>query len=380
MRALGLGTVVMLVATGCPSTTAPTDARVAFDAAIDARRPPDAGTDAFEDDAFDPAVDASILDRGRSLYATHCALCHATDGSGYAADNAPAIGLDDFLVIADDAFLEIATHDGRPGTPMSAWGREHGGPFTRSDSRSVVAFLRSLQTLPSEDVSGIVVRGEPSRGEPIYARECASCHGARGQGVSAVSLDNPVFQTSASDGFLRRSIERGRRRTTMPAFAGRLTDQEIDDVIAFLRTLRREPPPEWPIEDAPGLDALVIHPSGPSPDFTLRDGRYVPAAEVFAAFVGGRRMILLDARATSDWALGHIPGAVPFPFYSVDTLVEHLPRDGTWIVAYCGCPHAASGRVVDQLRERGFAHTAVLDEGIYHWRDAGYPMARGRLP
>ena len=90
--------------------------------------------------------------------------------------------------------------------------------------------------------------------------------------------------------------------------------------------------------------------------------------------------ILLDARASSDWVLGHIPGAVPFPFYSVDELASNLPTDGTWIVAYCACPHAASGRVVDDLRARGFANTAVLDEGIYFWRDAGYPMARGRLP
>ena len=37
-------------------------------------------------------------------------------------------------------------------------------------------------------------------------------------------------------------------------------------------------------------------------------------------------------------------------------------------------------RVVDELRMRGFANTAVLDEGIVFWQDAGYPMARGRLP
>jgi len=112
----------------------------------------------------------------------------------------------------------------------------------------------------------------------------------------------------------------------------------------------------------------------------LIDGRYVPAADVHAALEAGQRMILLDARANSDWVIGHIPGAVPFPFYSVDELAASLPTDGTWIIAYCACPHAASGRVMDDLRARGFANTAVLDEGIYFWQDAGYPMARGRLP
>jgi mono/diheme cytochrome c family protein/rhodanese-related sulfurtransferase len=356
-----------------PEIDAPAIDAPAIDApAIDAR--------SIDAPTADASSDAGPEDRGRVLYATHCALCHAADATGYAADDAPAIGRDDFLTLADDAFLEVAIHDGRPGTPMSAWGEEHGGPFTRDDTRAVVAFLRSLQTAPSEDLSGIEVAGDASAGAGVYARECASCHGERGEGGRGVTLDNPVFQDSASDGFLRRSIELGRRETPMPGFGDTLSAPELDDVVVFLRTLRRDPMPMWPIEDAPTLDALVIHPDGAAPSFTLIDGRYVPAADVHAALEAGQRIILLDARAASDWVLGHIPGAAPFPFYSVDELAMNLPTDGTWIVAYCACPHAASGRVVDELRLRGFANTAVLDEGIVFWQEAGYPMARGRLP
>jgi len=388
MRATRLVLLVTLLA-GCGGQTTLPDAAsselddAGVDAvapAIDAVAPIDGGLDAYAADAPDPGLDASVVEQGRALYGTHCALCHGPAALGYAADDAPAIGRDDFLVLADDAFLEIAVYDGRPGTPMSAWGEDHGGPFTREQALQVVAFLRSLQTAPSEDVSAITVSGDATRGSVIYARDCARCHGDSGEGVSAVTLDNAVFQDSVSDGLLRRSIELGRRETPMPAFAATLTAQEIDDVVSFVRTLRREPPPEWPIEDAPGLGELVINASGPSPTFTLIDGRYVPAADVHAAIEAGQRIILLDARANSDWVLGHIPGAAPFPFYSVDELAASLPMDGTWIVAYCACPHAASGRVVDDLRARGFANTAVLDEGIYFWRDAGYPMARGRLP
>lgn len=392
MRAHRFALVTCLALAGCQSPPLPPDAWSpprqdgGLDAppSDDAFAAPDAGTDASTDapteDAFDPMLDASVIERGRELYASHCALCHGPSALGYAADDAPAIGRDDFLTLADDAFLEIAVYDGRPGTPMSAWGEDHGGPFSREEAQHVVAFLRSLQTAPSEDLSGITVSGDATRGSAVYARECALCHGASGEGVSAVTLDNAVFQDSVSDGFLRRSIELGRRETPMPAFASMLSAQEIDDVVTFVRTLRREPPPEWPIEDAPGLGELVIHPAGASPTFTLREGRFVPAADVHAAIEAGQRIILLDARASSDWVLGHIPGAAPFPFYSVDELAASLPTDGTWIVAYCACPHAASGRVVDDLRARGFANTAVLDEGIYFWRDAGYPMARGRLP
>lgn len=386
MRSLHLSiTLSALALAGCPSPVTAPDAHVVdpdaaseLDApiALDAAPSPDA----WAEDAFDPTTDASVIERGRALYGTHCALCHAADVTGYAADNAPAIGRDDFLTLADDAFLEIAVYDGRPGTPMSAWGDAHGGPLTRVDAQHVVGFLRSLQSAPSEELSGITVSGDATRGSAVYARECASCHGAEGEGVDAVTLDNAVFQDSVSDGFLRRSIELGRRETPMPSFAATLTAQEIDDVVTFVRTLRREPMPEWPIEDAPTLETLVRNPAGASPSFTLREGRYVPAADVHAALEAGQRMILLDARASSDWVIGHIPGAAPFPFYSVDELAASLPTDGTWIIAYCACPHAASGRVMDDLRARGFANTAVLDEGIYFWQDAGYPMARGRLP
>jgi mono/diheme cytochrome c family protein/rhodanese-related sulfurtransferase len=382
-RALALASLAFASA-HCGGSSPPPDAAAEPDAfgGLDAPDGPDA---AIEPDAAaepDAAVagDADVLATGRALYESHCALCHASDGTGYRADNAPAIGRPGYLRHADDAFLEIAIYDGRPGTPMSPWGDSHGGPFARTQARAVVAYVRSFSDVAVEDLSGITVSGDATRGGVLYARECASCHGARGEGVTAPTLDNAVFQDSASDGFLRRSIELGRPDTPMPGFAATLSAQELDDVVTFVRTLRRAPAPMWPIEDPPTLETLVLHPGGAPPSFTLREGRYVPAADVNAALEAGRRMVLLDARATSDWVLGHIPGAAPFPFYSVDELAATLPNDDTWIVAYCACPHAASGRVVDDLRARGFANTAVLDEGIYFWRDAGYPMARGRLP
>ena len=67
------------------------------------------------------------------------------------------------------------------------------------------------------------------------------------------------------------------------------------------------------------------------------------------------------------------------PFYDgVDTLVQHLPKDGTPIVAYCACPHAASGRVVDALQAAGFSEARILDEGVLHWAGQGYPIALGQ--
>ena len=90
-------------------------------------------------------------------------------------------------------------------------------------------------------------------------------------------------------------------------------------------------------------------------------------------------MILADARAASDYLVGHISGAVSLPFYDelVQEAIEVLPRD-TWIIAYCGCPHAVSGRLAQALIDAGFEFVGVLDEGYYHWRDQRWPITNGR--
>ena len=69
----------------------------------------------------------------------------------------------------------------------------------------------------------------------------------------------------------------------------------------------------------------------------------------------------------------HIAGAVSIPYHDMKRLAE-LPKDGTWIVAYCACPHHLSGIVVDELVKRGYKHAYVLDEGILEWQRRGYPI------
>lgn len=75
------------------------------------------------------------------------------------------------------------------------------------------------------------------KGGQTYAMYCASCHGPAGL---AVMPGAPNFargdRLMQPDTALLVSIRGG--RNAMPAFAGVLRDQEILNVIAFLRTLR----------------------------------------------------------------------------------------------------------------------------------------------
>jgi hypothetical protein len=74
---------------------------------------------------------------------------------------------------------------------------------------------------------------------------------------------------------------------------------------------------------------------------------------------------------------GPYPGTVSIPYHELKRLDE-VPRDGTWIIAYCGCPHHLSGIVVDELRRRGYAHAVVLDEGINEWHRRSLPVTADR--
>jgi len=80
------------------------------------------------------------------------------------------------------------------------------------------------------------------RGARIFMRTCAGCHGADGRGALRAGLlkpprdlTNPEFQVHMSNEQLRHSIRIGKGQ--MPAFGGLMPDDEIADVIAFVRTL-----------------------------------------------------------------------------------------------------------------------------------------------
>jgi mono/diheme cytochrome c family protein/rhodanese-related sulfurtransferase len=320
---------------------------------------------------------------GKKLYDKYCKLCHGEAGQGYTADNASQLANPDFLATASDPFLFTAIEQGRPGTAMAAYGKDLGGPLAHDEIRLVMVYLHSLAPVPpKQEVHDEVVEGDAAAGEEVWRAHCARCHGARGEGKSALSLNNPMFLASASDGFIRYAIEHGRKGTPMPAFGDKLGARKIGDVTRLIRSWARNVPGGPPTgEVPPRFDAVVINPDGPQADFgALREGRFVPADAVKAALDGGARMILLDARPISDWLRSHIPGALPVPYYDPDKMTEALPNDGTWIIAYCACPHAASGVVMDNLRKQGFKNTAVLDEGILIWTARGYPLTFGATP
>lgn len=318
--------------------------------------------------------------RGARLYAETCALCHGANGEGYKADDAPRLAGQEFLAGASDSFLQTAILKGRPGTTMSAWSHERGGPFSDEDAKAVVAFLRTWQAVPAHPLSNDpITGGDPTRGAATYEARCRECHGEKGENGRYIQLANPVFLASANDAYIRLAIEQGRPQTPMPAFSATETKSGVDDLVALLRSWQRPVDgPETLPPEAGGLVDVVLNPGGPEPAWDPK-GQFVPADHVKEALDQGATFVLADARPPSDYSGGHIAGAISVPFFKVEPYLPEIPKD-RFVITYCACPHAESGFAAEIFRKRGYSRVAVLDEGFKVWRTRGYPVKSGGQP
>lgn len=316
---------------------------------------------------------------GQMLYQRYCALCHGDDRQGYAADQAPSLRSPELMGAAPGSYLWTAVSHGRPGTAMAAFEARQGGPLSHEDIHVLMGWLFASSGVEREPVSDSIVVGDAEAGELVYTNHCATCHGSEGEGGTGTALANAVFLASASDAFLHHTVSNGRSGTPMIGYSDTLSDAEVNDVVAYLRSRAVGWKATRPsLEVPPNPEAAVLNPSAKPARLNERKGRFVSAKSVADAMARGERMVLLDARPTSDWQRSHLPGALPMPFYDgVEALVPHLPNDETPIIAYCACPHAASGRVVDALKDAGFASARILDEGVLVWAARGYPLAAG---
>jgi len=322
------------------------------------------------------------LERGRELYGNMCAVCHGPAGEGYRADQAPRIAHPDFLAAVNDAYLRRAIAQGRPGTTMSAWAKERGGPLPSADVDALVALLRSWSHTPPVHLDERPLSGDPARGKEIYAQECARCHGEHGREGPNIHISSPQFLSGVTNGFLRHAIGKGRPGTTMPGFEDTLGKDGIENVVAFVRTLQLPlglaehlPPHPPPLP----LGPVPLNPKGRAPVGFSAYPKLTPADTIKSQLDAHARFALLDARAPSDYVHEHITGAVSVPFYDPTPYLAKLPKN-TWLVCYCGCPHAESGELASKLVEAGFTKVTVLDEGLGVWKQRNYPTRSGDKP
>jgi putative heme-binding domain-containing protein len=219
---------------------------------------------------------------GRKIFESQCALCHGQTGGG---GRGPALNRPKLEKAPDDETLRKVVSEGLRDMP-GAW------QLHPDEVADVAAYVRTLGALPPETVPG-----DPSRGARTYAaRGCAGCHMIAGQGAgfgpeltaigarrSAAFLRQTILKPASTlpDGFLfvsavpaagaalrgirvnedsftiqlldsagryhsfrkseLNSLRRLEGETPMPSYDGQITGADLDDLIAYLASLKGKP-------------------------------------------------------------------------------------------------------------------------------------------
>jgi cytochrome c oxidase cbb3-type subunit 3 len=195
---------------------------------------------------------------GKALYIQHCEACHQTGGEG-------GIGLtlsSNKLEHVSDEYLARTIRYGRPGRIMPAYRN-----LSDAQVEAIVRYMRHWSGKPAMQFADSAVAGNVENGEGLYKKHCSKCHADDGSGeglgtgvtksrerrfmIMPAAIDNAGYHDSVTDLGIRQIIIADREDSEMPSMAGKLTDSEIDDVVAFVRTLKK---PYEPVDES-GLEA-----------------------------------------------------------------------------------------------------------------------------
>lgn len=140
-----------------------------------------------------PHNTAADREAGGRIFHTHCAPCHGLKGTG---GTGPDLTTGQFFHGSTDADLYRNIGEGIPNTAMPDVF------FNGTQVWQIVAFVRSL----SQQTSHAPVKGDPVRGRTLAAgKGCLGCHLVRGEG-EAKGPDLSVIGSQRSPEYLRESI------------------------------------------------------------------------------------------------------------------------------------------------------------------------------
>ena len=104
--------------------------------------------------------------------------------------------------------------------------------------------------------------------------------------------------------------------------------------------------------------------------------RETDVASVKKRLEKGEKFILVDVREESEWANGHLPGAIHIGKGVMERDVEtKIPDTSSDIVLYCGGGYR-SALAADNLQKMGYTNVVSMDGGFRGWTEAGLPIVK----
>jgi mono/diheme cytochrome c family protein len=162
----------------------------------------------------------------------------STTGSNLTPDPATGIGnwTEEQFMIAMRTGLRP---DGTVMLPFMPWPSYN--HWSEDDLRAVWLYLRTLvpivHEIPASVLTGTAATGKGAiRGEGLFDVYCIVCHGEKGSGSTFTIIALKEAASGMDDATLSGFISEGLQGTSMPGFGKTLTDEQIADLVAFIRT------------------------------------------------------------------------------------------------------------------------------------------------
>ena len=214
---------------------------------------------------FDLSVDELV--RGKYLVDTlgHCAECHSPrtkltfamdkgrylEGSTIEGSYAPALTPDALGARGwnkNDLVQFFRTGVSPQGVMTFGMASvlEHStSRMSEEDLRAMAAYLTQNRDMPPLAIKAAEAQTNV-KGADLYTGLCAGCHGTQGEGQphSSVPMSTnttAMFPTPINlirvirEGVAERDLAHGERMQTMPGFADKLNDQEMSDLVNYMR-------------------------------------------------------------------------------------------------------------------------------------------------
>lgn len=184
------------------------------------------------------------LSNGLVVYAENCAACHGSNGAGTLI--APAIDSVDLRSSSQEDLRKLI-NNGVPGSLMAGWQDMLAPDEIESVIDLIYQWPEMMQAgveFPEVEVMSIPSSPELiAEGGRLFNIACKSCHGVDGYGSPmAPAINNQIFLAETPDAAIYQIIAGGVPDTLMPAWGSRLTDRDIQALVAFLRSMEPSAP------------------------------------------------------------------------------------------------------------------------------------------
>ncbi len=171
------------------------------------------------------AADDDALKIGQRLFVNYCASCHGSDAGG--GPGFPNLRDGDWLYGGEPEAIKTSILDGRSGA-MPAWG----AVLQEQGVDEVTAYVVSLSGRDAD-------ADKVAAGKAHYASYCAACHGADGNGNTALgapNLTDEIWLYGGSPGIIRETIANG-RNGRMPAHRDFLGEDKSHLLATYIYSL-----------------------------------------------------------------------------------------------------------------------------------------------